>query len=69
MHKTTLRVTDSIASRTRGHRRDHPGFDTPHMMLPANWDKQVRDYNKWKRSTKKTGGRRPRKTRRHTRRH
>jgi hypothetical protein len=39
------------------------------MMLPANWDKQVRDYNKWKRSTKKTGGRRPRKTRRHTRRH
>jgi hypothetical protein len=41
-----------------------------HVKLPENWTKQVRDYNKWKRSTKKTGGRRHRKThRRHTRRH
>ena len=43
-----------------------------HLMLPANWESQTRKYNAYKRKTKahgKTGGRRPRKTRRHTRRH
>ena len=72
MPKTTLRVTDSPAAYTRGHRKDYPGFDTPHVMLPANWESQTRKYNAYKRKTKahgKTGGRRPRKTRRHTRRH
>ena len=43
-----------------------------HLMLPANWESQTRKYNAYKRKTNahgKTGGRRPRKTRRHTRRH
>ena len=69
MPKTTLRVTDSIASRTRGHRRDYPGFNTPHEMLPANWESQVRKYNGYKRSmkkaAKKTAGRRKTRRNRH----
>ena len=69
MHKTTLRVTDSPAAYTRGHRKDYPGFNTPHMMLPANWESQVRKYNAYKRKTKKaakkTGGRRKTRSNRH----
>jgi hypothetical protein len=66
---TSPRVTDSPASRTRAHRKAYPGFDTPHQMLPANWESQVRKYNGYKRKTKKaakkTGGRRKTRSNRH----
>lgn len=74
MPGVTLRNIDSPAAYTRGHRKAYPGYNTPHVKLPDNWEGQTRRYHGYLKKKKahdkahgKTGGRR-RKTRRHTRR-
>uniref|UniRef100_A0A6C0ELK2 Uncharacterized protein n=1 Tax=viral metagenome TaxID=1070528 RepID=A0A6C0ELK2_9ZZZZ len=56
----------AVSSFTRRERKNHPNmYPEGHVHMDDKYHKDTRTYNKWKRSTKKTGGRRPRKTRRH----
>jgi len=60
----------AVSSFTRGEKNKHPNmYPEGPVHMDDTYHKATRRYNKWKRSTKKTGGRRHRKTRRyHTRR-
>ena len=64
----------AVSSFTRGEFAKHPNMNLPHEIvhMDEKYHKDTRKYNAYKRKTKahgKTGGRRHRKSRRHTRRH
>ena len=69
MHGVTLRNIDSPSAYTRGHRTAYPGYNTPHVKLPDNFESQKRKYKgslkklKEKKEKKEGGTRRRRKTR------